>query len=102
MATVRDTIGYLSQTFKAALRDNPRIDPDGSLSFLLEQTFKVYANEDPGVKQQKAIPILFLLKLIDLAQTDLATAIPDIVCPVFSLQCDPVSTPICQQYWKSK
>ena len=64
--TVRDTVGYLSQAFKAALRDNPRRDLDGSLSFLLEKTFKGYVNEDPGVKQQRVLPIIFLLKVLNL------------------------------------
>ena len=34
-ATVRDTVGYLSQAFKEALRDDGRRDPYGSLSLLL-------------------------------------------------------------------
>ena len=59
--TVRYTIGYLSQAFKAYLRDNPRRDPDGSLSF--------FWNEYPGVKQQKEIPIIVLLKVLKFAQT---------------------------------
>ena len=82
-ATVRDTIGYLSQTSNSVLRDNLRRDQDGSFSFLLEQTFKEYVNEDPGVKQQKAIPIIVLLKLLDLAHTELATAMKDNVCADF-------------------
>ena len=82
-ATVIDTIGYISQAFKTYLRDDPRRDPDGSLSFLFQQTFKVYANEDPGVKQQKVILIIFLLKLIDLAQKELATPMEDLVCADF-------------------
>ena len=68
-ATVIDTIGYLSQGFKSALRDDPRRDPDGPLSFVLEQIFNRYANKDPGVKQKKAIPIIVLLKVLGLAQT---------------------------------
>ena len=50
---------------------------------MLEQTFKEYVNEDPGVKQQKAIPIIVLLKLLDLAQTELETAMADLVCAAF-------------------
>ena len=68
-ATVRDIIGYLSQAFGAALRDDLRIDLDGSLSFLLEQTFKGYTNKGPGVKQQKVILIIVLLKVLNLVQT---------------------------------
>ena len=34
-AKVRDTIGYLSQAFEAALRDDPRRNPDESLPGLL-------------------------------------------------------------------
>ena len=83
VTTVRDTIGYLSQAFKTALRDDPRRDPDGSLSLLLEQTFKGYANGDPGMKQQKAILIIVLLKVLDLAHTELATAMKDNVCADF-------------------
>ena len=67
--TVIDTIGYLSQAFKEALKDDPRRDPDGSLSLFLEQNFKGYANKDPGVKQHKDIPIIVLLKVINLSQT---------------------------------
>ena len=82
-ATVRDTIGCLSQAFKEALRYYPRRDPDGSLSFLLEQTFNGYANEDPGVKQQKELPIIILLKALDLAETYLSIAIVELVCATF-------------------
>ena len=68
-ATVRDTVEYLYQYFRAALRDDPRRDQYESLLFFLEKTFKGYANEDPGVKQQKDLPIIVLLKVINLAQT---------------------------------
>ena len=88
-ATVRDTVGYISQAFRADLRGNPRRDPDGSLSFLLEHTFKGYTNEDPGVKQKNAIPIIILLKLIDLTQIELATALEDLVCAAFFLAMQP-------------
>ena len=67
-ATVIDTVGYLSQVFKVTLREDPRIDPYGSLSFLLEHNFKGYANEDPGVIQQNALSIFVLLKAPDLYQ----------------------------------
>ena len=83
VATVRYTIGYLYQAFEAALRDDPRRDPYGSLSFLLEHIFKEYASKYPGVKQQKAIPIIVLLKVLDLAHTYLATEIADIFCANF-------------------
>ena len=84
-STVRYTIGYLSQAFKAALIDDPRRYQDGSLPFLLKQTFIEYPNKDPGVKQQKYIQIIFLLKLLDLAQTEFETAMADLVCAAFSL-----------------
>ena len=72
--TVIDTAGCLSQAFKANLRYDWRIEPYGSLLFLLEQTFKGYTNEDPGTKQQKAFPIIIFLKILDLAHTELATS----------------------------
>ena len=65
------------------LIDYLRRDPDGSFSLLLEQTFKGYANEDPGVKQQKEIPIITLLKLLDLTQTQLEIAMEDLVYAAF-------------------
>ena len=77
--TVRDTVGHLSQAFKADLIDDPRRNPYGSLSFLLEHIFKGYANKYPGVKPQNTIQIIILLKVLDLAQTELATAMADIV-----------------------
>ena len=49
--TVRDTVVYLSQAFKADLRYDPRRYPYESFPFLLEQTFKGYANEDPDLKK---------------------------------------------------
>ena len=82
-ATVRDTIGYISQAFKAALRDDPKRDPDGSLSFLLESTFKGYANEDPVVKQPKSLPTTVLLKLLNLSQKELSTEMAELVCAAF-------------------
>ena len=82
-ATVRDTIGYLSQAFEAALRAYTIRETYGTLSFLLEHTFKGYANEVPDVKQQKAIPIILLFKVFDLAYTELATAMADHVGAAF-------------------
>ena len=87
--TVIDTIGYISQAFKAALRDDLRRDPDGSLSFVLEQTFKGSADKDPGVKQQKSIPIIVLLKVLDLALIELATEMVHFVCAYFLFAMQP-------------
>ena len=50
---------------------------------MLGHTFKGYAKEDPGAIQQKVTPIIVLLKLLDLAQTELATAMSDLVCAAF-------------------
>ena len=88
-ATVRDTIEYLSQAFRAAFRDNPVRDPYGSLLSFLEQTFKGYVNKDSGVKEQKAIPIFVLLKVLDFAKTEVATVMTDIICAVFFLTMRP-------------
>ena len=81
--TVRDTVGYLSQAFKEFLRDNPKKESDGSLSFLLEQTFKGSEDEDPGVKQQKGLPIIVILKVLNLDQKDLAIAMAELICDDF-------------------
>ena len=68
-STVRDTVEYLPQAFKAYLKYDQIRYPYVSLSLFLEQNFKGYANEDTWVKQQKALPITVFLKVIDLAQT---------------------------------
>ena len=41
------------------------------------------------MKQQKAIPLIFLLKVIDLAETELATAMADLVCAAYFLAMQP-------------
>ena len=52
-STVRDTVEYLPQAFKADLKDDQIRDPYVSLSLFLEQNFKGYANEDTCVKQKR-------------------------------------------------
>ena len=49
----------------------------------------MYANKYSGVKQQKAILIIVLLKVLDLSQTELATEIADLVCAAFFFAMQP-------------
>ena len=53
------------------------------MPLLLEQNFKGYANEDPGVKQQKELPIIIILEVLYLSHIELATAMAKLVCTAF-------------------
>ena len=76
--TVKYSIGYLSQAFKADHQSDPHRDAGGDIcDFLLEQTYRGYTNQDPGgvVQQQKALPAVSVLKMMQkLATTNLANA----------------------------
>lgn len=78
--TVKYSIGYLSQAFKAVQQPDPRRDAGGDICFLLEQTYRGYTNQDPGVvQQQKALPAVSVLKMMQkLATTNLAIAQADL------------------------
>ncbi len=59
----------MAQAFRSSLRPDPRLDIDGNQCYLLQQLLKGYTNQDPGVKQQKAIPFSVLMKLLTLGTT---------------------------------
>ena len=49
--------------FRAFRRPNPTLDSDGNMDYGLELLFKGYKNQDPPVKQQKALPPFFFRQL---------------------------------------
>ena len=62
--TVRTTIDYVAQTFRANNRPDPRMDATGKTAFILQQQFRGYKNTDRNARQQKALPACILRKLI--------------------------------------
>ena len=61
--TVRTAVDQVVQTFRSRNRPDPRNDDGGRLSYILQQQYKDYKNQDNNFKQQKAPPLIFLREL---------------------------------------
>ena len=74
--TVATTIAHVTQTFRANSRDDPRLDYDGKICFMLQKYYRGYRNTDRSKRKQKALPISAIRKIMEIAQThkDLALA----------------------------
>jgi len=84
--TVNDTIAYISQTFRLAQKQDHRLDKDKKTCILIQQTICGYKNQDPGVKQMKAIPVMLIRmiwKLAKLTNAPLGIAIAQLVTLAF-------------------
>ena len=68
--TVSTTLAYVAQAFRSNNRKGPRLDNDGKTCFILQEHYRGYSNQDKGNKKQKALPVLVLRKLMDLAMAD--------------------------------
>jgi hypothetical protein len=64
---VKATISDVAATFRAHDREDPRLDRDGEVAFLLQRQLRGYANTDPGEVPQQALCSEVLEKLHSLA-----------------------------------
>ena len=68
--TVSTTLAHMAQTFRANNRHDPRLDNDGKTSYILQEQFRGYSNQDQAKQKQKALPIAVLRKMMELAFTE--------------------------------
>ena len=68
--TVSTTLAHVAQTFRANNRHDPRLDHDGKTSYILQEQYRGYSNQDRAQKNQKALPIAVLRKMMELVFTD--------------------------------
>ncbi len=61
--TVRNTILSVCSTFREQGRPNPSKDEDLQSCFLLQRQFRLYVNDNPKQKQQKAIPLCVIAEI---------------------------------------
>jgi hypothetical protein len=73
--TVSATVSYVAQAFRSNNRSDPRLDNDGKTCFLLNEQSRGYRNQDGSTKKQKALPLMVLRKMINIASTPLDKAI---------------------------
>jgi hypothetical protein len=73
--TVNATLSYVAQAFGSVNRPDPRLDADGRMCFLLQEQFRAYCNQDGSRQKQKALPMLVLRKMMDLAVSNRDKAI---------------------------
>ena len=73
--TVSATVSYVAQTFRENDRKDPRLDADGKTCFLFYKQCRGYCNADGVVKKQKALPLGVLRKMVNLAKSNLDSAI---------------------------
>ena len=73
--TVCATLSYVAQAFRADNRPDPRLDVDGKMCFILQEQFRGYRNRDGSRRKQKALPMMVLRKMMELASSDRDKAI---------------------------
>ena len=67
--TVATTLAHVAQAFRSNNRKDPRLDSDGKICFILQEQYRGYANQDKAVDKQKALPIMVLKKMYDIANS---------------------------------
>ena len=65
--TISVTLSHVAQTFRANNRSDPRLDQDGKISYILQEQFRGYSNQDGAVKKQKALPMMVIRRMYELA-----------------------------------
>jgi len=82
-ATIRNTISFVSSTFRENERPNPTKDDDGQLGRLLSRLFRAFKNKDPAEKQQKALPATVLVEIAKMQLTETQRAISQLTIGAF-------------------
>jgi hypothetical protein len=93
---IKNAIGHVPQDFRCAGRLDPRLDEQNLQHITLTNLFRKFANEDPPVKHQKAIPLSLLQHMMQTGQSKLqqATVPLLIVALYFCLRsCEYLQTP---------
>ena len=65
--TVSATLSYVAHAFRSNNRPDPRLDDDGKTCFILQEHFRGYHNQDGTTLIQKALPMMVLRKMLELA-----------------------------------
>ena len=76
---VKATISDVAATFRAHDREDPRLDADGEVAFLLQRQMRGYVNSDPGEVPQQALCSEVLEKLHNLASSHLDKCISSLL-----------------------
>ena len=61
--TVRTAVDHVAQKFRSNKPLDPRNNNRGRISYILQQQYKGYKNQDKNVKKQKPLPLIFLREL---------------------------------------
>ena len=86
-STVRSIISYLVEAFRDNDYPNPIKDEDGELGRIISRIYRAWKNEDPPVKQQKALPICVLREISKMNLTEKQRAITQLVIWAFFFAC---------------
>ena len=67
--TAVTTLAHVAQAFRSNNREDPRLDSDDKTCFILQEQYRGYSNQDKAIKKQKALPIMILRKMYELANS---------------------------------
>ena len=67
--TVQSSLSYVAQAFGANNQRDPRLDADSKTCFMLHEQARAYKNQDGSKKKQKALPMMVLWKMLEVATT---------------------------------
>ena len=81
--TVNSTISDVSASFRTHPRSNPKLEALGQTSFLLKRQLQGYKTLDPTTKRQKYIPKNPVLHIYRQTNTNLNTAIVQLIAGAF-------------------
>ena len=73
--TVSAILSYVAQVFKSNNRPDLRLDADSKTCFILQEQFRGYCYQDGTKLKQKALPMMVLRKVLELAVSQREKAI---------------------------
>ena len=82
-STCRHTVDCVAQTFRNQQKDDPRFDSSGKLSRILSRQYASYKNAGPPTKQQKAVPVSLLKKVVEVRNTARNKAFGEVIVGAF-------------------
>ena len=68
--TVSATLSYVAHAFRSKNSPDPRLDADGKTCFIFQEQFRGYLNQDGTKLKQKALPMMVLRKILELAVSE--------------------------------
>ena len=82
-ATAKKYVDQVGKTFLGSHRPDPRLDPSGNTSALLQRQFRGYKNSDKPSTGQKALPPSVLIRMFEVANSPTTLLLSNLAIAAF-------------------